>query len=88
MVVRGVLIIIAAFAATACAAPQKTTEEVSRVVQQWSGNGYLSPAPTTEPQFLGYFDTEDACEAEIDAWMSRQVVGNPVFAECLPVDRR
>jgi len=50
--------------------------------------GYLSPAPTGEGEFIGNYETRAECDAAAEAWMSRQVVGNPVSAECYPVDRR
>ncbi len=50
--------------------------------------GYLSPSPTVEGEFIGNFSSRTECEAAGDAWMSQQVVGNPVRAECYPVDRR
>ena len=73
---------------SACASTDKSTGEVRRDALQWSGNGYLSPGPTSEPEFIGYFETESECEDAISVWKSVQVVGNPIFAECLPVDRR
>ncbi len=50
--------------------------------------GYLSPGPTAEGEFIGNFSSRSECEAAGEAWMSQQVVGNPVNAECYPVDRR
>ena len=55
--------------------------------EQWAANGYLTPGPTSNPELIGIFDNEGECRAAADAWMSRQVVGNPIFAECLPIDR-
>ncbi len=54
----------------------------------WAAHGYLTPGPTSEPEIIGIFKTRAECHAAGEAWMSRQVVGNPVFADCLPVDRR
>ncbi len=53
----------------------------------WTAYGYLSPGANSEPEIIGEFDDLDACKEAADGWTSRQVVGNPVFAECLPVDR-
>ncbi|HNR76850.1 MAG TPA: hypothetical protein PKM48_06945 [Parvularculaceae bacterium] len=54
----------------------------------WTAHGYLTPGPTSEPEIIGTYATERECRDAVDGWMSRQVVGNPVFGECLPVDRR
>ena len=55
-------------------------------VRQWTAQGWLSPAPSGEPEIIGLYDNEADCIAAGEAWMSRQVVGNPVYADCLPVD--
>ncbi|MCB2114257.1 MAG: hypothetical protein KDD85_12020 [Parvularculaceae bacterium] len=54
----------------------------------WTAHGYLTPGPTGDPEIIGTFKNETDCRDAIDVWMSRQVVGNPVSGECLPVDRR
>lgn len=36
---------------------------------------------------IGVFNSINGCETAADAWTSQQVVGNPVFAECYPVDQ-
>jgi hypothetical protein len=54
----------------------------------WTAVGYLSPSATDNPDVIGEFDSEAACRAAVNAWMSRQVVGNPVSGNCLPTDRR
>lgn len=66
---------------TGCAALNSAANE------QWAAHGYLTPGPTSEPELIGVFSSVKECEAAADAWTSRQVVGNPVFAECYPVDR-
>jgi len=73
------------FAVSACA-----TEGGGSIADgpRWTAHGYLTPGPTSDPEIIGTFDTESACKDAVDAWMSRQVVGNPIFGECLPVDRR
>ncbi|HXI87668.1 MAG TPA: hypothetical protein VNH64_09430 [Parvularculaceae bacterium] len=53
----------------------------------WAANGWLNPGMTDEPEVIGLFATRGACEAAVKEWMSRQVVGNPVHGECLPIDR-
>lgn len=55
--------------------------------EEWTAQGYLTPGPSGEPEIIGVYETEAECAAAADAWMSRQVVGNPVYADCLPVDR-
>lgn len=55
--------------------------------QEYAAYGYLTPGPTGEPELIGVFDSIGECEAAGEGWASRQVVGNPVFTECLPVDR-
>jgi len=49
--------------------------------------GYLAPGATDTPDIIGEFASEAACRAALEAWMSRQVVGNPVSGDCLPTDR-
>ena len=53
----------------------------------WTALGYLAPSPTDHPEMIGEFDTEGACRAAVNDWMSWQVVGNPVSGDCLPTDR-
>lgn len=55
--------------------------------EEWTAQGYLTPGPSGEPEIIGIYSTKPECEAAGEAWMSRQVVGNPVYADCLPVDR-
>lgn len=54
---------------------------------EYAAYGYLSPGPDGEGELIGVFPTRDECETAADGWASRQVVGNPVYAECYPVDR-
>jgi hypothetical protein len=54
----------------------------------WTAHGYLTPGGNGEPEIIGSYATEAECQEAVDGWMSRQVVGNPVSGECLPVDRR
>lgn len=69
---------IFAVAASACATQPR--------VYQWTAQGWLSPGPSGEPEIIGLYDNEADCISAGEAWMSRQVVGNPVSADCLPVD--
>ena len=54
--------------------------------QQYAAHGYLTPGPTSEPELIGIYGSVDECRDAADAWASRQVVGNPVYADCYPVD--
>ncbi len=54
---------------------------------EWAAYGYLTPGPLSEPEMIGVFASKRACEKAADEWASQQVVGNPVYAECYPVDR-
>lgn len=71
------------FAAAAALAACATTGE-SRM--KWAAHGYLTPGPNGDPEIIGAYDSEGECRAAVDAWMSRQVVGNPVSGDCLPID--
>lgn len=75
-----------AIAAASCA----TSEPVDYVAEesQWAANGWLNPGRAGEPEIIGLYATRRACERAVREWMSRQVVGNPVDGECLPIDRR
>lgn len=72
--------IIFPLAASACATQQGA-------YQEWTALGYLTPGPTGEPEIIGLYETERECREAGEAWMSRQVAGNPVYADCLPTDR-
>jgi hypothetical protein len=69
--------------ATIIAASSCTTAPEYR---EWTAQGWLTPSPSGEPEIIGVYAAKDECLAAADAWMSRQVVGNPVYANCLPVD--
>ncbi len=73
----------ALFALAACA----TYDDAPANSDLWTAHGYLTPGPTGEPEIIGTFSTEGDCMDAVDEWMSRQVVGNPVSGECLPVDQ-
>ncbi|MEX6634245.1 hypothetical protein [Hyphococcus lacteus] len=66
------------FLISACVTPSDAT--------QWAAQGFLTPGPTGEPELIGLYESENECRDAGEAWMSQQVVGNPVFANCLPVD--
>lgn len=78
---------IAAMSIAACATAAEPTV-TAPPEPQWAANGYLSPSSTDEPEIIGLFVAREDCEAAVADWMSRQVVGNPVSGECLPIDRR
>ena len=73
------------FGAAACATHGEAPGEA---VAGWAAHGYLTPGPTSDPEIIGIYPSEAECLGAVDDWMSRQVVGNPVSGECLPVDRR
>lgn len=54
----------------------------------WIAYGYFGPAtPGRAPEVgdvIGEYQTREACERAANDWRVRQVVGAPVFAECLP----
>lgn len=77
---KGAMAVVLTFGAIGCATHVKESTG-------WTAYGYLSPAPTSEPEEIGDFPTESECRAAVDGWMSRQVVGNPVSGDCLPIDR-
>jgi hypothetical protein len=55
---------------------------------KWAAHGYLTPGPNGDLEIIGAYDSEADCRAAVVAWMSRQVVGNPVSGDCLPIDSR
>lgn len=73
------------FGAAACASHDVGPNDAG---PEWAAHGYLTPGPTSDPEIIGAFASEAECREAVDDWMSRQVVGNPVSGECLPVDRR
>lgn len=80
-------IIAAALTIAAGACATKSSAPASAELL-WTAHGYLTPGGNGEPEIIGSYATEAECRAAVDDWMSRQVVGNPVSGECLPVDRR
>ena len=75
---RSAIIFSAFLLSAACATSQGDSA-------QWVAHGYLAPGPTSNPETVGSYPTRAECDAAGDAWMSRQVVGNPIFAECILV---
>ncbi|MBI1365171.1 MAG: hypothetical protein GC153_04370 [Alphaproteobacteria bacterium] len=53
---------------------------------RWAANGWLTPGMTGEPEVIGVYARRAECESAVNEWMSRQVVGNPIHGECLPID--
>ena len=76
-----VAITAAVFLSAACAS------NGAHDVEEWAAHGFLKPVPEGESEVIGLFDDYDDCEDAAEAWASRQVVGNPVYAACYPVDK-
>lgn len=77
----------AASVLVACTSSPKP-EAGGEAVNKWSALGWLNPSQSGEPEVIGLYPTEAECRAAVDYWMSRQVVGNPITGDCLPVDRK
>jgi hypothetical protein len=70
------------FALAACAStPDEEAEP------QWAAVGWLNPGESGDPEVIGTYLTRAECEAAVADWMARQVVGNPVSGDCLPISR-
>ena len=78
---------IAASGLAACASGPKS-EAGGEGAREWSALGWLNPGASGEPEIIGLYATEAECRAAVEYWMSRQVVGNPITGDCLPVDRK
>ena len=76
-----VVFIALAMSSTACSTPYPADEE------EWAAHGFLSPAPTGESELIGVYGAHADCKAAAEEWMSRQVAGVRIFADCFPVDR-
>ena len=50
--------------------------------QQYAAFGYMSPGPNGNAEVIGVYEDRMDCNAAAEGWMSRQVAGNPVYAEC------
>jgi len=79
---RSAIILSVIGAVSACAHGPARVEQ-----NNYGAYGYLSPGPTGEPEFIGSYPTLKECEAAANEWTTRQVVGNPIHAECYPVDK-
>ncbi|MGV6801348.1 MAG: hypothetical protein ACWA5L_05435 [bacterium] len=64
---------------------ESATEPPSLTVTLWQATGYLSPSETVGED-LGQYETAAECQKIVDAWKSKQVVGNPVSGECIAVN--
>ncbi len=83
--VRKSIIMVGILFVSSCATGN-SVDELGQRTPQWAANGYLTPGPSSEPEIIGLYLTKNACEKAIDDWLSRQVVGNPISGECLPID--
>ncbi len=77
---RRLLFVLPAAALAACATAGGAPD------MRWAAHGYLTPGGDSDPEIIGDYDSQAECRAAVDYWMSRQVVGNPVSGECLPLD--
>lgn len=71
----------AALGAAACAgngAPAETP---------YVARGWFAQTPQGEAEIIGEFADRADCEAAVDDWLSRQLVGASVHGECIPADR-
>lgn len=82
---KSAILCVAAMEAASCATTKDDAVNVGE--PEWAANGWLAPGPEGEPEIIGLYLTRKACDKAVDEWMSRQVVGNPVHGECLPIDR-
>ncbi|MEM8937347.1 MAG: hypothetical protein AAGC77_13165 [Pseudomonadota bacterium] len=80
---RAALTFVAVLTLGACATTENAgapeTEDVF-----WSAYGFMGPAPTGDAELIGTYFGKKACDAAAEEWMSTQVAGNPVYAECFP----
>jgi hypothetical protein len=81
MFFRTATFVVLLIAASACATTNTNGSE------EFAAYGYLTPGPTSEPELIGLYPSMKECKAAGKAWMSQQVVGNPIFSECMPVDK-
>lgn len=79
---------IAAIAAAGCATTGENPAAATDQTAEWAANGWLSPGKESDPEIIGLYLSREECDAAVAEWMSRQVVGNPIHGECLPIDRR
>ena len=55
--------------------------------EEWGAHGFMAPGPVGPSEIIGLFYDQEECEQAAKDWMERQVAGNPVFADCYPVDK-
>ena len=69
--------------------PTRLMSPKNLVVEQpeWTAYGFIRPGDDN-PEMIGMYADRADCDEAVANWMSRQVVGNPVSGECLPIDRR
>lgn len=67
--------------------PPPGPDSVDGKAARWAANGWLTPGPSGEPEIIGTFARREDCEAAVESWKQRQVVGNPIYGACLPIDR-
>jgi len=88
--VAAVFAFAALFAACATKPSLENDAEGGRdaaVAAKWAANGWLSPGRESDAEIIGLYEERADCDAAVEAWLSRQVVGNPIHGECLPIDR-
>lgn len=55
--------------------------------EEWAAHGFMGPVAVGNSELIGVYDKREDCARAAEDWMSRQVAGNPVFADCYPVDK-
>ena len=55
--------------------------------EDWAAHGFMAPGPVGPSEIIGLFYEREDCKQAAKEWMERQVAGNPVFADCYPVDK-
>ena len=56
--------------------------------EDWAAHGFMAPEPVGESEIIGLYADRRACERAAREWTERQVAGQPVFADCYPIDKR
>jgi len=59
----------------------------AKIEDRYGAYGYLSPTATGDAELIGVYPSRAACNNAAKEWEATQVVGNPVIAECYPVDK-
>jgi len=55
--------------------------------ENWAAHGFMAPGPFGESEIIGLYARRADCDRAARNWTERQVAGNPVFAECYPIDK-